>query len=210
MASTGLSRTEEEPSAGTDTDGFYYSEHRLKLLESNFNQISISHHTDQKLIDLCIDRYKEKFFKTDSYVSKLFDDMNQMLQKLVNCLNELNRMESEKYQQHQQRQHDHNQNGSLDTGDAAAAMYDDEYYLKSYNSILEMDETEQNQTNLLSINETLNNYSSGSTAIKANKKFLQENLNTLNKIANLVRKSMIDMVITSNMIGGLKQVTLFV
>lgn len=101
---------------------------------------------------MCLDRHKEKFFKTDSYLNSLFDEIADFLNKLVNCVNDLNRIES---------------NSSMVTSDSDSHMY-------------------------------------GLTRL--DKKSIQDNLNNLNKTVGLARKSMIELVITSTMIGSLKQV----
>lgn len=143
-------------------------DHKLKVLESNFNQIAIGHHSDETLIDMCLDKYSERFFKADSYLSYLFDDLGNFLNKVVNCLNELDHVEPCPPPTLQQ-----DMEMLLDCADLPA----DEPAAESVFALP-----------------------------KTKKKFLQENLNSLNKTIALARKSMIDLVITSTTIGGLKQV----
>lgn len=143
-------------------------EHRLKLLETNFNQISIGHHTDESLVETCLDKYKEKFFKADTYLNTLFDELAADLNKLVNCVNDLGRLG--------------NGGGEKDreNSEQAADL---------------LDEKNNNKDNLAYYGLT-----------RSNKKFIQDNLNHLHRTIDLVRKSMIELVITSTMIGSLKQV----
>ena len=104
---------------------------------------------------MCLDRHKEKFFKTDLYLNSLFDEIADFLNKLVNCVNDLNRIES------------NDSMATSETTDSGGHMF-------------------------------------GLT--KLDKKSIQDNLNNLNKTVGLARKSMIELVITSTMIGSLKQV----
>lgn len=172
--------------SSSSADSSDCDEHRLKLLESNFNQISIGHHTDEKLIEMCLEKYKEKFFKTDAYLSFLYDEINNFLNKLVNCLNDLNKLDKEGYP--------NNGTYSCLSKEMAGASN------VKYSSL------DDAGNNSCSIDTASDIDPSALTFSKANKKFLQDNLNNLNKTVTLARKSMIDLIITSTMIGGLKQV----
>lgn len=121
---------------------------------------------------MCLDKYKEKFFKTDSYLNMLFDEIGEFLNKLANCLNELNRSEKEPN------------------------------ILVNEQSLDELGGAEPTSPKHLSASKEEATFA----LTKAKKKFMQENLNSLNKTISLARKSMIDLIITSTMIGGLKQV----
>lgn len=132
---------------------------------------------------MCLDKYREKFFKTDSYLSSLFDEIDDYLNKAVNSLNELKRVDGKK--ERAVGQH----SSSLDELTTATMASE-----SSTSSVSEP------TSGLVQANEHL--YS----LTKSNKKFLQENLNNLNRTVTLVRKSMIELIITSTMLGGLKQV----
>ena len=66
-----------------------YVEHKLKVLESNFDQISMAHNIDEQIIQNCVDLYREKFVKTDTYMNLLFEEISGYLIKLIGCQNEL-------------------------------------------------------------------------------------------------------------------------
>jgi hypothetical protein len=74
-----------------------YAEHKLKVLESNFDQISMAHSIDEQIIQNCVDLYREKFVKTDAYMNLLFEEISGYLIKLIGCQNELfNELENKK------------------------------------------------------------------------------------------------------------------
>ena len=74
-----------------------YAEHKLKVLESNFDQISMAHNIDEQIIQNCVDLYREKFVKTDTYMNLLFEEISGYLIKLIGCQNELfNELENKK------------------------------------------------------------------------------------------------------------------
>lgn len=135
---------------------------------------------------MCLDKYTEKFFKTDAYLNSLFDEIAQFLGKLVNCVNDLARIDK-KQQLGDGRSHLNSSSELKDDESAAVVMNEalSHHYLhssqnRSHDEVYEL--------------------------TKANKKYLQDNLNNLNRTVALARKSMIELVITSTMIGSLKQV----
>ena len=65
-----------------------FHELKLKKLESNFNQIAMAHHTDEQVIQACIDNYRDRFEKANNYVSLLFDEIDLLVNKTVSYINE--------------------------------------------------------------------------------------------------------------------------
>ena len=61
-------------------------EHKLKTLESNFNQIAMAYHTDEEVIESCIDIYRDKFVKCNNHVSLIFEEIGEKLNKLAKFL----------------------------------------------------------------------------------------------------------------------------
>lgn len=65
-----------------------YNEYNLKLLESNFNQIAMAHHSDEQAIESNIETYQDKYKKANNYMNLLFDEVtlniNKMLDLLIN------------------------------------------------------------------------------------------------------------------------------
>lgn len=149
-------------------------EHRLKVLESNFNQIIMTQNSDDKLVQVCLDKYKEQFQKTDQYINVLFEEILNLLNKIVNCLNDMPVKSLSDFRM-----------SSLKSNRSSLDENNDSEYMD--------DCVAQSQVYLT----------------KTNKKYLQDNLNNLNKTIGLLRKNMIDLTITSSMIGGLKQVNNF-
>ncbi len=80
---------ESATSSATSSQSAALNEHRLKVLESNFNQIAISYHLDDKLLQTNIDKYREKYLKTMKYINLLFDDLDKSVNRVVYELNEL-------------------------------------------------------------------------------------------------------------------------
>jgi hypothetical protein len=60
--------------------------HRLRLFETNFDQLSISYYTDKQLVNKCIELYKEKFQKLDSKSDDLFNSFECVLNHLTYLL----------------------------------------------------------------------------------------------------------------------------
>lgn len=69
-------------------------EHKLKILESNFNQIAMAYHTDDKIIESCIDIYRDKFLKSNNHVNLIFNEIDEKLNKLAKLLDSNNCLDS--------------------------------------------------------------------------------------------------------------------
>ncbi len=179
--------TENSSNASISISNLYSSpenEHKLKVLESNFNQIAMSHYLDEQLVQTCIDMYKEKYNKLDNHINLLFDEINGSLNKLVCQINKNNQSLVKNNDDIVNSENNINKNlGST----SKSASLDSSFNL--------------NDSNLLSNNNNDSTNSLNST----NSRFLQENLNCLKRDLINLRKAVIDMITTSSTISGLKQ-----
>ena len=198
---SGSSSSLDDPSFGSFQQDNAYTEHKLKVLESNFDQISMAHHSDEHAIQMCIDAYKEKFKKTDAYMQILFEDINSQLIKLVECHAEL-----------------------YDEIDQAQGLVKCEQVAARNNGTISQTVASQDESSCFanemelsgsgtSVNCTHEACGSMSgkfdfKMVKANKILVQDTLSRLNKTFASLRKNMINLVTTSSIISSLKQVKL--
>jgi hypothetical protein len=172
------------------------TEHKLKVLESNFNQIAMSHYLDEQLVQTCIDMYREKYKKIDNHMQLLFDEINSSLNKVVAQINTSPFM---------------SESCSL----AASRTSNSDECIKVSSKSQSVDSRSNSSYNLY--NDSINNSNvcltnssdSGNGGNNSNTrvgKIIQENLNSLKKNMINLRKSVIDMITTSSTISGLKQV----
>jgi hypothetical protein len=166
------------------------NEHKLKVLESNFNQIAMSHYLDEQLVQTCIEMYKEKYNKLDNHINLLFEEINGSLNKLVSQINTNNH---NLVKNNDDFHGENNKNGSYGSSSKSSSL-DSSYNLNDSNLVL------YNSNN----NDSINSLNS------TNSRFLQENLNCLKRDLTNLRKAVIDMITTSSTISGLKQVFLFI
>lgn len=89
VSHTLLAKLSEELINSDSTCLEVHDENKLKQLESDFEQISLSYQSDKSLVRECMDSYKEKFQRLDSSSANLFDEMSSVLNQLVNVVNEL-------------------------------------------------------------------------------------------------------------------------
>lgn len=129
------------------------------------------------MLETCLDKYNEKFFKSDAYLNSLFDEIADYLGKLVNCINDLTRIDDHVTTAEKMNQRD----DEMPSGD---------------------DQTGSGKREEVTGRKEEERF----VMTKSKKKFVQDNLNCLNRTVALARKSMIELVITSTMIGSLKQV----
>jgi len=54
-------------------------EQRLKTLESNFNQITMAYHTDEQVLNSCIEIYRDKYRKSSVHIELLFEEISDSL-----------------------------------------------------------------------------------------------------------------------------------
>lgn len=62
------------------------NEQKLKLLESNFNQIAMAHHTDEQSVGTNLEIYRDKYKKANTYMDLLFDEVTNSINKMLNLL----------------------------------------------------------------------------------------------------------------------------
>ena len=94
LSLTGQSSFDENLSSENQT----VNEHRVKLLESNFNQIVMSQNTDENLLKICLENYNEKFHKSDQHTNILFEEIFLILNRLVNCINNSTHTDTDKFE----------------------------------------------------------------------------------------------------------------
>jgi len=61
-------------------------EHRLKTLESNFNQVAMAYHTDEQVLNSCIAIYRDKYKKSSVYLNLLFEEISNSLGRMAVAL----------------------------------------------------------------------------------------------------------------------------
>ena len=155
--------------------------HKLRILESNFSQISMANYADEKTLQKCIEIYKEKFQKTDSYMRILFDEMNDNLIKLVEYQGEL-----------------------FDEIDEAFDLKRCKLNSESSNQDeVDLSSCSNCEHELCTKSRHLNK-----SCIKQNKFLVQEKLNKLNKTFDSLKINLINLVTTSSILSSLKQVYL--
>jgi hypothetical protein len=165
-------------------------EHKLKLLESNFDQIAMAYHSDQHQIQSSIDIFTERFKRADTEMTSLFDSISDSLNKVVNCLNENN----------------NSSNSSNDANILKASWRADKYNRKSSQCSTE------NPVDEMSTAVDLIEDSNTSPVLitRKSKKCMQEHLNTINKAIIQLKKNFCCLVSSSSVISGLKQVKYFI
>jgi hypothetical protein len=161
-------------------------EHKLKLLESNFDQIAMAYHSDKHQIQSSIDTFTERFKRADTEMVSLFATINDSLNKAVNCLNENNS----------------SSNRNNDTSLLRASWRANKYNRKSSQCSTEnpLDELAA-PLDLIEDSET-----SSLLITKKDKKCMQEHLNVINKALIQLRKNVCCLVANSSVVSGLKQV----
>ena len=177
-------------------------EHRLKLLETCFNQIAMAHHSDQQLVQSCIEIYKEKYQKADKYMNLLFDEMNGSLNRIVNCFNDNTTMPMQKrsakdYASGRRRSSRYSISEQMSINDDYSYLNDavssQEVFPGSGSPFDEALAKSVNSNDLICLT-------------KRDKKCIQENLNVINRTMSQMRKNIISLITSSSMISGVKQV----
>lgn len=64
----------------------HLNDHKLKQLESNFNQIAMAHHSDEQVVENNIELYKDKYKKANTFMDLLFDEITTSINKMLSCL----------------------------------------------------------------------------------------------------------------------------
>ena len=171
------------------------AEHKIKVLESNFNQIALAYHSDESVLKACIDIYKDKYKRSSSHMGLIFEEIHSTLNRLVSFLNE--EIDHSSNEMQQRFSIDLNQDDLQPT--LNSNKYSDFFNTKSTSiesnasfSEIPDSNTHSNYLNLV--------------VTQKNKRFLQENLNCLNNGIFQLKSKMDDLITTSSMISGLKQV----
>lgn len=149
-----------------------FTEKRLKTLESNFTQIAMAYHTDEKILDTCISIYRDKFQKSNTHLNLLFEEIGQNLNKLASFLSKEQNDDImfEKHSIQRRRTLESLQTGSIESSSSELDLQFEGYKVQ-----------------------------------KKTKKFLQKNLNDLNRDILQLKNMFCELITTSSLISGLKQ-----
>lgn len=148
------------------------AEHKLKILESNFNQIALAYHTEAATLQSCIAMYREKFTRADTHAELLFEAINKSLNGLANFLHSKEEIiRPIEPPTKVSRQTSLRTNHSIDS----ATSEDDQPITKHRIS-------------------------------HKSRKFIHERIVTLHKEVSLLKVKLADLLNTSSMVAGLKQV----
>ena len=162
-----------------------FAEHKLKLLESNFEQVSMANYVDEPTLHKCIEAYRERFGKAEIYMQVLFDDINDSLNRLVECQGDLFEEIDEMF------------NSSKSCSDLSNQIESDAISTSSSNNLCEHEECVRSKR----LNHVL---------VKQNRLLVQAKLSHLNMTFSSLRKNLINLVTTSSVISSLKQVNILV
>jgi len=159
-----------------------FAEHKLKLLESNFEQVAMANYIDEPTLQKCIESNREKFRKAEIYMQVLFEDINESLIRLVECQGDLFE------------EIDDIINTSKSSSELSNQNEADVISTSSSNNCEHEECTRSKKLNHL--------------LIKQNKLLVQEKLSHLNMTFSSLRKNLINLVTTSSIISSLKQVNI--
>lgn len=158
-----------------------FAEHKLKLLESNFEQVSMANYIDEPTLHKCIQAYRERFGKAEIYMQVLFDDINDSLNRLVECQGDLFEEIDEMFNS---------------SSDLSNQIESDAISTSSSNNLCEHEQCVRSKR----LNHVL---------VKQNRLLVQEKLSHLNMTFSSLRKNLINLFTTSLVISSLKQVNIF-
>ena len=167
-------------------------EHRLRLLQSNFDQISVSYHTDKDLVTKCIETYQERFQRLDDSSSGLFDEAKQILNKLVDLLNELPPPSTCSGCYTEDNDSNNNKNASEQRSKCRILI-----------NSASIDSNCSCMSDLR--NEMTGADSSLHRLSQRSRKFMQESLSRLNGLNKQLQKNMLNAVATTSLLSALKQ-----